>query len=48
MQDLVVAVPIEDQAGECTYTKARDTAAFYASSGGADRILLFLSDELIP
>jgi hypothetical protein len=45
---IVVAVPIGDWAGEFTYTEARDTAAFYASSGGADRLRRFLSHELIP
>jgi predicted alpha/beta superfamily hydrolase len=45
---IVVAVPIEDWAGEFTYTQARDTAAFYASSGGAERLRRFLSQELIP
>lgn len=45
---IVVAVPIEDWAGECTYTEAGDTAAFYATSGGADRLRRFLSHELIP
>lgn len=47
-QVIVVAVPIEDWAGEFTYTQARDTAAFYATSGGADRLRCFLSEELIP
>ena len=45
---IVAAVPIGDWAGEFTYTEARDTAAFYASSGGADRLRRFLSHELIP
>lgn len=45
---IVVAVPIADWAGEFTYTQARDTAAFFASSGGADRLRRFLAHELIP
>jgi predicted alpha/beta superfamily hydrolase len=45
---ILVAVPIEDWVGEFTYTEARDTASVYASSGGADRLRRFLSDEVIP
>ncbi len=45
---IVVAVPIGDWVGEFTYSEARDTAAVYASSGGAERLRRLLSDELIP
>jgi len=45
---IVVAVPIEDWVAEFTYTPTRDTAAFYATAGGADQLQRFLSDEVIP
>jgi predicted alpha/beta superfamily hydrolase len=45
---IVVGVHIGDWVGEFTFTEALDTAAVYASSGGADRLRRFLSAELIP